>query len=184
MFELSSSLGWLWLTFPPVLPPVHETMCIFHVRSRELTHLERLPPRWGPGLLTALLSSSDRSIWGEVWRCVRRGGTKGWVVGPLEAVQLMPGACKKHGGGGWLRASASLRGSPLVSEHSPDTLGWLDPTNLSHCLSQPSILHACHSDALCFTWNHSWDTRCLRYSVLVVVSFPQPGKPTPPHFKP
>lgn len=85
---------------------------------------------------------------------------------------------------GGLRASASFRGSPLVSEQSPDTLGWLDPTDLSHCLSQPSILHACHSDALCFTWNHSWDTRCLRYSVFVVVSFPQPGKPTPPHFKP
>ena len=92
LFELSSSLGWLWLTAPPVLTPVHEAMCIFHARSRELTHLERLPPRQRPGLLPALPSSSDRSISREVRRCVRRGGTKGWVMGALGAVRVMPGA--------------------------------------------------------------------------------------------
>lgn len=39
LFELPSRLGRLWLRAPPILTPVHETMCIFHFSSRELTHL-------------------------------------------------------------------------------------------------------------------------------------------------
>lgn len=40
----------------------------------------------------------------------------------------------------------SFSGSLLISERSPDTLEWLNPTDLSRSVSQRSIFHSSHSD--------------------------------------